>query len=114
MARNSLITFLLVLTSLLLAILLFVAGAIWRGRITSGNMDFRTHEHLVWFEIVCSRTASGSRRLIDGAKPLPLPEYFVLVQHHATLFLKQRKQLFHVFLAGPEVHRVDAKPCLTL
>lgn len=51
MAPNTLITLLLVLASLLLAVLLFIAGAIWRGRVTSGTMDFRTRERLVCFAV---------------------------------------------------------------
>lgn len=52
MARNTLITWLLLLAFLLLAILLFIAGAIWRGRITSGSMDFQTCECLCRITVV--------------------------------------------------------------
>jgi len=51
-ARNTLITWLLLLAFLLLAILLFVAGAIWRGRITSGSMDVHTCECLFHVTVV--------------------------------------------------------------
>lgn len=37
MARNTVITVLLVIASLLLAIALFIAGAMWRGKVTSGQ-----------------------------------------------------------------------------
>jgi hypothetical protein len=42
MARTTLIAFFLFVAALLLAVALFVAGAIWRGRMTSGTTDFRT------------------------------------------------------------------------
>lgn len=35
MSRNKLITLLLIIASLLLAVALFIAGAIWRGRMTA-------------------------------------------------------------------------------
>ena len=38
MARNTIITVLLAIASLLLAVALFVAGAIWRGKVTSGSL----------------------------------------------------------------------------
>ena len=46
MARTTLIALFLFVAALLLAVALFVAGAIWRGRVTSGTTDFRTHEGL--------------------------------------------------------------------
>ena len=39
MARNTIITLLLVIVSLVLAIALFIAGAVWRGRVTSGSSN---------------------------------------------------------------------------
>ena len=36
MSHNTIITITLVIAALLLAVLLFVAGAMWRGRVTSG------------------------------------------------------------------------------
>lgn len=39
MARNTVITVALVIASLFLAIALFIAGAVWRGRVTSGNAN---------------------------------------------------------------------------
>ena len=38
MSRNIVITVALVVAALLLAVVLFVAGAMWRGRITSGTL----------------------------------------------------------------------------
>jgi hypothetical protein len=38
LARNTIITLVLVIASLLLAVALFMAGAIWRGRVTSGAL----------------------------------------------------------------------------
>jgi hypothetical protein len=38
-ARNTVITVALVIASLFLAIALFIAGAVWRGRVTSGNAN---------------------------------------------------------------------------
>jgi hypothetical protein len=35
MSRNNLMTLLLIIASLLLAVALFIAGAIWRGRTTA-------------------------------------------------------------------------------
>ena len=46
MARTTLIALFLFVAALLLAVALFVAGAIWRGRVTSGTTDFRTREGL--------------------------------------------------------------------
>jgi hypothetical protein len=51
MARTTLIALFLFVAALLLAFALFVAGAIWRGRVTSGTTDFRTHEGLVFFAV---------------------------------------------------------------
>ena len=52
MARTTLIVLFLFVAALLLAVALFVAGAIWRGRVTSGTTDFRNHEVLVFFAVV--------------------------------------------------------------
>jgi hypothetical protein len=51
MARTTLIALFLFVAALLLAVGLFVAGAIWRGRVTSGTTDFRTHERLLFFVV---------------------------------------------------------------
>jgi hypothetical protein len=36
MSRKTLVTLLLIIVSALLAVALFIAGAIWRGRVTTG------------------------------------------------------------------------------
>jgi hypothetical protein len=59
-SRNTLITLLIVLASLLLAVLLFVAGAIWRGRTRSGTGDIRGEN-----SFAAQRTGSG------GVRPIP-------------------------------------------
>jgi hypothetical protein len=51
MARATLIALFLFVAALLLAVALFVAGAIWRGRVTSGATDFRNREVLVFFAV---------------------------------------------------------------
>jgi hypothetical protein len=54
-ARNIVITILVVLASLMLAVLLFVAGAIWRGRATSGTMNFSNSQELLIFSLARNR-----------------------------------------------------------
>jgi hypothetical protein len=54
-ARNIVITILVVLASLMLAVLLFVAGAMWRGRVTSGTMNFSNSQELLIFSLARNR-----------------------------------------------------------
>ena len=47
MSRNNLITLLLIIASLLLAVALFIAGAIWRGRTTARSAAMDSKESVV-------------------------------------------------------------------
>ena len=47
MSRNNLITLLLIIASLLLAVALFIAGAIWRGRTTTRSAAMDSRESVV-------------------------------------------------------------------
>ena len=53
MSRNNLITLLLIIASLLLAVALFIAGAIWRGRTTARSAAMDSRESVV---LGCSRS----------------------------------------------------------
>jgi len=44
MSRNNLITLLLIIASLILAVALFIAGAIWRGRSTARSPATNSRE----------------------------------------------------------------------
>ena len=73
MSRKTLVTLLLIIATALLAVALFIAGAIWRGRVTARSAASDSGKLICGHQARCVNAKTVSRRARLRVEPVSLP-----------------------------------------